>query len=458
MSILAEIGKLFIDLDQKFDSTLAKGTLTMNQVVQETRQLTDYIAREHVREYVQKMDDRLLASEVRKRNFTIERRHQEKTLATTAGPLVYERSYFKDKRDGRYICLIDQMLGIEPHQRISQELAVSLLESAKDTSYRMTADRYAHTGISSPTAVMGLVHRHGRIESSELPAPEKKCILRLYIEADEDHVAMQDGTNQMMKLVYVHEGYQRVGKKRNALVNPRFFTGLYKGSSDELWYEVLTYLDAAYDLDKVEEITLSGDGAPWIKMGAQILPKSRFYLDKYHLEKALRKAASPIDALKRTDEKYYWYLKDAISMDSKDDVRVYFDSALGLPLMTSQIKAITESCTYILSNWEAIQNAQQTGYHGCSAEGHVSHVLSSRLSSRPMGWSELGAENIARLRVFALNGGDCLSYFSAKDKAKKKEARIVQLEKRLLKKSKVYPVKEGSINYATPHFSWYKSQ
>ena len=73
------------------------------------------------------------------------------------------------------------------------------------------------------------------------------------------------------------------------------------------------------------------------------------------------------------------------------------------------------------------------------------------------GWSERGAENIARLRVFALNGGDLKGYFAAKDKAKKKEARLVRLEKRIVKKSKVYPVKEGSISYATPHFGWYKS-
>ena len=39
------------------------------------------------------------------------------------------------------------------------------------------------------------------------------------------------------------------------------------------------------------------------------------------------------------------------------------------------------------------------GYHGCSAEGHVTHVLSARLSFRPMGWSETGAETIARLGV-----------------------------------------------------------
>ena len=74
-----------------------------------------------------------------------------------------------------------------------------------------------------------------------------------------------------------------------------------------------------------------------------------------------------------------------------------------------------------------------------------------------MGWSTVGAENIARMRVFALNGGDLMSYFAGKEKEKKKEAKLARLEKRIIKKSKVYPVKQGSINYATPHFGWYKS-
>ena len=37
---------------------------------------------------------------------------------------------------------------------------------------------------------------------------------------------------------------------------------------------------------------------------------------------------------------------------------------------------------------------------GCSAEGHVSHILSERLSSRPMGWSQTGADRMSKLRCY----------------------------------------------------------
>ncbi|NLJ79647.1 MAG: hypothetical protein GX335_01310 [Firmicutes bacterium] len=49
-----------------------------------------------------------------------------------------------------------------------------------------------------------------------------------------------------------------------------------------------------------------------------------------------------------------------------------------------------------------------TGYKdvlvGSSAEGHLSHVLAVGLSSKPMRWSHLGADQISHLRVHRANG------------------------------------------------------
>ena len=39
----------------------------------------------------------------------------------------------------------------------------------------------------------------------------------------------------------------------------------------------------------------------------------------------------------------------------------------------------------------------------CSAEGHVSHIYSDRMSSRPLGWSRTGADKMARLRIYRQN-------------------------------------------------------
>ena len=56
---------------------------------------------------------------------------------------------------------------------------------------------------------------------------------------------------------------------------------------------------------------------------------------------------------------------------------------------------------YILNNVEGIKNLYRNkkALHGCSAEGHVSHIYSDRMSSRPMGWSTKNIDNMSRLRT-----------------------------------------------------------
>lgn len=57
------------------------------------------------------------------------------------------------------------------------------------------------------------------------------------------------------------------------------------------------------------------------------------------------------------------------------------------PIPMSERAKITDGANYILSNWTAAKVRLTNRRHlcGCSAEGHVSNVLSSRMSTLPMG-------------------------------------------------------------------------
>ena len=60
----------------------------------------------------------------------------------------------------------------------------------------------------------------------------------------------------------------------------------------------------------------------------------------------------------------------------------------------------------MLNNWAGIAiKAYNNEIVGYSAEGHVSHILSDRISSRQMGWSKIGADKMSQLRIFKKNGG-----------------------------------------------------
>ena len=78
---------------------------------------------------------------------------------------------------------------------------------------------------------------------------------------------------------------------------------------------------------------------------------------------------------------------------------------------TANRERFEESANYILGNWTAakLRLRKTEGKVGSSTEGHVSHVLASRMSTQAMGWSLLGADKMAQLRAYHLNGGDMLS-------------------------------------------------
>ena len=60
-----------------------------------------------------------------------------------------------------------------------------------------------------------------------------------------------------------------------------------------------------------------------------------------------------------------------------------------------------------MNNWEsAVLGMRDKNVYGCSAEGHVSHVYSDRMSSRPMGWSQTGADAMCRLRCYVRDYGE----------------------------------------------------
>jgi Uncharacterised protein family (UPF0236). len=101
-------------------------------------------------------------------------------------------------------------------------------------------------------------------------------------------------------------------------------------------------------------------------------------------------------------------LQDALDWPSKEKTKKVFKKILKLTDSESKKKSIKESRRYILNQWDGIEIKADKGFEiiGCSAEGHVSHILSDRLSSRPRGWSETGVEKMAELRIYIKNGGE----------------------------------------------------
>ena len=220
-----------------------------------------------------------------------------------------------------------------------------------------------------------------------------KAVEQIYIEADEDHIHLNNGKSAEVKLVYVHEGRQRVHRGRTALMGVHYFVSVSNGN--EIWDCVTDYLYAQYDTRNAE-IHLSGDGANWIKQGLIAIPKAQYHLDKFHVYKSVTDATAG-------DRRLRNQIINSIKLgDSKSVQSLYMQRWGGIGTARARNR-LYDSLQYIENNFDSID---LTAESNCSAEGHVSHVLSARLSSRPMAWSLAGAEKMAQLRAFYFNGGE----------------------------------------------------
>ena len=345
-------------------------------------------------------------------------RRDENTLLTSLGSVRYHKTLFKNKVTGEYEYLLDRIMGLEKHARLTEDAEAQLLKEAVQTSYRRGGESASISGDAvSKETVMNKIHAL-HFPKAE-PQKEKKTLKYLYIDADEDHVSLQyinekgdikkPRTNTIMpKLIYVYEGITNENG-RNELINKRHFGGVYEGGKEieQLWKEVWDYIEASYDINAIKKVYINGDGAAWIKSGQKLIPKGKFVLDRFHMHKYIIGATSH---LKDSVEDARSELYRAVYKKQKKDAEKVFEKILGVTEGEGKQKTVEAAKTYILENWAGIMQwvKDKNKEIECSAEGHVSHILADRMSSRPLGWSKTGADKMSRLRIYERNGGSML--------------------------------------------------
>lgn len=394
MKIIRVIMPILLSVVEMVLSTLS-GKVDYLQFQRELASKLSEVGREVTKLVLQELDQQIKQDKSERPGWQVCRTGDRKEIVTCFGAISYERTYYRHKKTGQYAYLVDEQVGYTPHMRVDQEVKAKLVSCAADMAYRKSAKAVGEMcgGIMlSGQAVLQAVRQ---FEQPEKPVQERKQVKTLYIEADEDHVANQHGRAMEARLVYIHEGWQEQGGRR-ALLKP-----LYLSSVDEdtygFWERIWDEVDARYDLDSVEKIYLMGDGAAWIQCGLNVFPEAEFILDRFHLMKYVRRAVGGLHAQGKA-------LRGALRFGNREKAQEVIEYLLKQAGTKSREKAILEAWGYIQNNWEGIAELYRQKDVWCSAEGHVSHVLSARLSSRPMGWSREGARHMAYIRVCQANG------------------------------------------------------
>jgi len=243
---------------------------------------------------------------------------------------------------------------------------------------------------------MNQVRKCGAAQSTE--PPEKRRVAVLHIDADEDHVTMRGGKKSVVPLISVYEGVEKEGK-RGVCANV-FHISEYGKSPEGLWEQALAEVESRYDMDGTR-VYLHGDGAKWVKQGLEWFPGAIFVLDKYHKNKAITAMTAGMDM----DQRKFYNGQIRYALDDRES-RSLFEVADSLAAQHPEREAvIRETAEYLNNHIEGVavcKEDPEADNGGCT-EPHVSHVLSSRLSNRPLAWS---AESLEHLAPMLANGGD----------------------------------------------------
>lgn len=393
------------------------------EYITELKKTLDKLGVEVVKETLETMDEAIKKSAKRKSNWHVEKSNCHKDLITTLGTVSFNKTLYVSKEaneEGKHeMCyLLDKVMGFEENQRLTEDAMVKVYEEAVQTSYRRGGEAVNEADSISKTAVKEILHKTQFPEIMP-EVSEKKKVEYLYVDADEDHYALQfqekkgdlevsesgrKKNGAITKLVYVYEGVEpeAPGSKRNKLINTRYFCSGSDESNKDFWARVRRYIETVYETESIKKIYVNSDGGKWIKEGMNQLGSIEYVLDEFHLSKYIIKMTSH---MLDSQEDARIEICECIRNNTKKEFNEIVDRLIGCAKTEAQTKKIEDAAKYISKNWSAAKRRlwRRDGVCGCSAEGHVSHVLSSRMSTPALGWSRLGASKMARLREWSYN-------------------------------------------------------
>ena len=381
--IITEIAENFI---KNICEKLSEGK-TLSQIEPEMLKESKECAAKLTEAYIRQIDAHILAEKAgrRKAGYSVERCGDKRRLQTQLGEISYHRSYYK-KAAGGYEYLVDTFLGIESRERVSEGLSLSLSQAAKDMSYGKASTHLTGGEISRQTVMSRVRLSEAVVENHR----EKLNVPELHIDADEAHITLCGGRKSEVPLISVYEGIERQGK-RNKYKNV-FHISEYGKKPDELWEQALIEIESRYELENTK-IYLHGDGGNWIQTGLEWISGTVFVLDKYHKNKAIKCMTAGLAEGDRKlfDKEICWALEN-------EELRFFDEITASLcSQLPERVEKILESAKYLGRFVKGISICKKDpcANNGGCTEPHVSHVLSARLSSRPMAWSSKTLKKLA---------------------------------------------------------------
>ncbi len=454
MNIISLLEKVSNDFNEKF-----KTNIDFYNLEEKIENIGDAFTISIYQQYIETLDYEFMLSDERKNKYYV-KEILEKNLLTKFGWTNFKYRIYVDKKTGKRYSFIRELLNIKPYQRISLEAEYEIVKYAQDNNMSQAA-KYAirNTVLSRSTVQKKCLSLKGDINRKISKSTNTPKVL--FIEMDEVHTNLQKYTsgsskNHVCPCAVVHEGHKEEFTKRKKLKNTKNFatTESYR----HLWDEIYYYCDQKYDLDKVEFLFISGDGAPGIKAFDDVFPNGIYVLDPFHYK---CKGLAPIFKRDTTlTEKADLYLRNDKIDEFKELVQEQIEK------YPTQEKMMLAKQEYLINNIEGIKNQNHEMYTcPCSMEGRVSNCYAKYLTSTPYAFSIKGLEN--RLKLIVCNADKHVLSFEdflnlkfgeniTEELKRRDNERDIKFDMKLLKHND--HLKYADISVPTPRFDNVKVQ
>ncbi len=386
MDILPLIEKLSNDFNEKFNTKF-----NVFELEETIKNIGDDFTTALLVTFLEYLDTSFMLTDNRKEKYYVKEK-LEKSILTKIGWITFKYRIYIDKKTNERYAFLREVLHLKPYQRITDEAEYEIIKYAKENNMSQASRHTIRNTQISRSAVSKKIRSLKGSVNPEIRRVDNTPKV-LFIEMDEIHANLQTNKNHICPCAIVHEGYKETFTKRKALKNVKNFASA-ELSYRELWEVIYDYVDKKYDLDKVEYLFISGDGASGIKGFSAVFPDGIFVLDPYHYRgKALR-------SIFKTNQKLINIADQYLRENKIDDFKTLVQYQI--KLFPEQKETMITTQNYILSNLEGIKNQKHPMYTcPCSMESHVSNRYARYITSVPYAFSLQGLEN--KLKLLVLN-------------------------------------------------------
>lgn len=327
--------------------------------------------------------------------------HLKRSILTIFGEISFTRTFYSDRHNKGSFCYLDRFLGLKKYDYFDPYIKATIVEYSANNSIP-TVVNMINELIGNRIKLKDKIKYINRqtirniILESKISNPEIKELDTpdtLYVIADEKWIHTQRNNNEdvMVKSIVTFDSINN--KPRRSLNNKMIFADYKRG----LINNVLDYLYYTYDIDKIKNIYVMGDGANWIKAITNYFKFNTdcnvvYALDKFHFKQAIHHIFSN----KNLEEKVTTYILN----NNKEK----FINACDILEKTNphRKETIEKKKEYIINNWKNILNLYNYNL-SCPMESQISHNLAYLLSSRPKGYSLKMLDKILKIRLLFKN-------------------------------------------------------